>query len=195
MHSVVHDKSKNPSFIITYTDSKKDKRDIKKYRFSIESGNVKKEDLNYFRRLFFTVPIFNTDIEELCDLLNEKTKNYLGKKVTVLLMVTSKHTFKFEILDSLDKPIRVSMSLSEDEYNQLTNIHADSTNNTLSNTLKDIYLLGIEKVDEDSEKKNSQDDFTKKIALHMKRSNHKFDSRGILKRKKSTSIRKKSDRA
>lgn len=195
MHSVVHDKSKNPSFIITYTDSNKDKRDIKKYRFSIESGNVQKEDLNYFRRLFFTVPIFNKDVEELCDLLNEKTKNYLGKKVTVLLMVTSKHTFKFEILDSVDKPIRVSMSLSEDEYNQLTNIHADSTNNTLSNTLKDIYLRGVEEVDKDLEKKNSQDDFTKKIALHMKRSYHKFDSTGILKRKKITRIRKKLDRA
>ena len=195
MYDVIHDKSKNPSFIISYPDENKDKRDIKKYRFSVDAAEVTKEDLNYFRRLFFTVPIFNKDIGELCDLLNEKTKSYNGEKVTILLIVTAKHTFKFEILKRVEKPIRISISLSEDEYNQLTNTHAESTNNTLSNTLKDIYLLGIEKVDEDSEKKNSQDDFTKKIALHIKRSNHKFDSRGILKRKKSVRNRKKVDRA
>jgi len=147
MYALLNNKEK--SFIITY-DSKnmvKDKRNVKTYRFTVEAGNITKFDFLYFNHLFKDISIFNKDIEKICDILNNKTNIYSGNKVSISLFVTANHTFKFEIVDIFDiesNPTkRVAISLSNEEYNQLINIHAGTNNKTISHTMKEIYLKGL----------------------------------------------------
>ncbi len=138
--------NKRQGFTISYDVEQisKDKHNVKTYRFSAQAGNIKEEDVAFLRKTFFNVPLFSSDIKQLCEILNEKTSAYSGT-ITITLMATAKHTFKFMITEHIDKSTRVAISLSPDQYNQLINIHAETNNKSLSATLKEIYLLGLAK--------------------------------------------------
>jgi ribosomal protein L11 len=135
------------SFIVSSDINKvaQDRRKVRTYRFTVEAGKVKKESFLYLNNLFSNI---DEDIlNKICNNLNEKTKAYQDNFVSISILATANHTFKFKIEDIYSKTDkqtkRVAISLSNEEYNELINIHASTNNKTISHTLKEIYLHGL----------------------------------------------------
>jgi len=145
VYTIINDMEK--SFIVSADANKvaQDRRKVKTYRFTVEAGKVKKESFLYLNSLFNDI---DEDIlNKICNNLNEKTKAYHDNFVSISILATANHTFKFKIEDVFSKTDkqtkRVAISLSNEEYNELINIHAGTNNKTISHTLKEIYLHGL----------------------------------------------------